>query len=352
MKIQVKENNYTIDIHYKNDEKIRDYLFQNKDAKFLVITDENVFAIYSERLKNLMNGLNYFIYKFPAGEKSKSMENYISINKFLLENNFNRGDMILAFGGGVVGDISGFVAATYLRGIDFISVPTTLLSMIDSSVGGKNGINFMDLKNQVGSFYFPNYVHIDYSFLETLDERNINNGLAEIFKYSVLKDRELFEYLKSVDKIDYEKIIYKSLNIKLDFVRDDERDRGKRQKLNLGHTIGHGIESLSNYELNHGESIGIGTIYMARAAYKMGLTEDDFYKDLIEAYQNHNLPIYYDFDTDKILEVLKHDKKIKNNMINLIIPTEIGQVISKKMNFNDLREIIDLGKDNEKTSWK
>ena len=130
-------------------------------------------------------------------------------------------------------------------------------------------------------------------------------------------------------------------------MRDDERDKGKRQKLNLGHTIGHGIESLSNYKLNHGESIGIGTIYMARAAYKLGLAKDDFYKDLIEAYKNHNLPTYYDFDTDKILEVLKHDKKIKNNIINLIIPTEIGQVISKKMNFDDLREFIELGKDDE-----
>ena len=187
-------------------------------------------------------------------------------------------------------------------------------------------------------------MHIDYSFLETLDERNINNGLAEIFKYSVLKDRELFDYLKTADDLDYEIIIYKSLNIKLDFVRDDERDRGKRQKLNLGHTIGHGIESLSNYQLNHGESIGIGTIYMARAAYKLGLAKDDFYKDLIEAFENHNLPISYDFDTDEILEVLKHDKKIKNNRINIIIPTKIGEVMSKKIDFNELREITELGK--------
>lgn len=347
MKIQVKENNYTIDIDYKNDEKLRDYLFQNKDGKFLVITDENVFGIYNKRIKNIMAGLNYFIYKFPAGEKSKSMENYISINKFLLENNFNRGDIIIAFGGGVVGDISGFVAATYLRGIDFISVPTTLLSMIDSSVGGKNGINFMNLKNQIGAFYFPKYVHIDYSFLESLDDRNINNGLAEIFKYSVLRDREFFDYLKSANKLDYEKIIYKSLNIKLDFVRDDERDKGKRQKLNLGHTLGHGIESLSNYKLNHGESIGIGLINMARAAYKMGLAEEDFSKDLVSAFKNHNLPTYYDFETEEILGILKHDKKINKNLINVILPVKIGEVISKKITFDELKKIIDLGKENE-----
>ena len=346
MEILVKENSYKIDIDYKSDDKLKDFLMGRSESKFLIITDENVFSLYEDRIKSIMKGLEYFIFKITPGEESKSIENFVEINKFLVENNFNRGDAIIAFGGGVVGDLGGYVAASYLRGIDFLAVPTTLLSMIDSSVGGKNGINFMNLKNQVGSFYFPKYVHIDYSFLETLDERNINNGLAEIFKYSVLKDRELFEYLKSADDLDYEMIIYKSLNIKLDFVRDDERDRGKRQKLNLGHTIGHGIESLSNYQLNHGESIGIGTIYMARAAYKLGLAEDDFYKDLIEAFKNHNLPISYDFDTDEILEVLKHDKKIKNNRINIIIPTKIGEVMSKKINFDELREIIELGKNN------
>ncbi|NMW84839.1 3-dehydroquinate synthase [Peptoniphilus sp. AGMB00490] len=347
MKIQVKENNYTIDIVYKCEEKIKNFLNKNRDSKYLVITDENVYNLYSERLKNIMYGLNFYIFKFPAGEKSKSMENYININKFLLENNFNRGDIIIAFGGGVVGDISGFVAATYLRGIDFIAMPTTLLSMIDSSVGGKNGINFMNLKNQIGSFYFPKYVYIDYSFLETLDDRNINNGLAEIFKYSVLKDKNLFYYLKSCNKLDYKKIIYESLNIKLDFVKEDERDKGKRQKLNLGHTIGHGIESLSNYKLNHGESIGIGTIYMARAAYKMGIAKSDFSKELILAFKNHNLPTSYDFDTDEILEILKHDKKINKNLINVILPIKIGEVINKKVTFDELREIVELGKGNE-----
>lgn len=344
MEILVKENSYKIDIDYKSDDKLKDFLRGRSESKFLIITDENVFSLYEDRIKSIMKGLEYFIFKITPGEESKSIENFVEINKFLVENNFNRGDAIIAFGGGVVGDLGGYVAASYLRGIDFVAVPTTLLSMIDSSVGGKNGINFMNLKNQIGSFYFPKYVHIDYSFLETLDERNINNGLAEIFKYSVLKDRELFDYLKTADDLDYEKIIYKSLNIKLDFVRDDERDKGKRQKLNLGHTIGHGIESLSNYQLNHGESIGIGTIYMARAAYKLGLADDDFYKDLIEAFENHNLPISYDFDTDEILEVLKHDKKIKNNRINIIVPTKIGEVMSKKIDFNELREIIELGK--------
>lgn len=347
MKIQVKDNNYFINIVYKNDESLINYLDKNPESKFLVITDDNVLNIYRKRIEDMMNGHEYFIYSFPAGENSKSIKNYIKINEFLSDKNFNRGDKIIAFGGGVVGDISGFVASTYLRGIGFISVPTTLLSMIDSSVGGKNGVNFLNLKNQIGSFYFPEYVHIDYSFLKTLDKRNINNGMAEIFKYSVLKDENLFEYLRDSDSLDYEKIISTSLNIKLSFVKDDEKDKGKRQQLNLGHTIGHGIESLSNYSLNHGESIGIGTIYMARASYKLGISDRDYSKDLIEAFNKYELPTHYDFDTEEILKVLKHDKKIKGNMINEIFPIKIGEVISKRITFDELREVIRLGKDDE-----
>ncbi|MET3617912.1 3-dehydroquinate synthase [Peptoniphilus olsenii] len=347
MKIEVKDNNYFIDIDYKSDSKLKKFLTENKDSKYLVITDEKVYYIYKDRINEVMRGLKYFIFKFIPGENSKSIENYIKINTFLSENEFNRGDCIIGFGGGVVGDIAGFVASTYLRSISFISVPTTLLSMIDSSVGGKNGVNFMHLKNQIGSFYFPDYVHIDFSFLETLDNRNINNGLAEIFKYCVLKDKELFDYLKNTDNIDYEKIIFKSLNIKLDFVKNDEHDKGKRQKLNLGHTIGHGIESLSNYSLNHGESIGIGTIYMARASYRMGLSESDFSKNLIDAFSKYNLPTKYDFETDEILEILKHDKKINKNLINIILPIRIGEVINKKVSFDELRDIIELGKIDE-----
>lgn len=347
MEILVKENSYKIDIDYKSDDKLKDFLRGRSESKFLIITDENVFSLYEGRIKSIMKDLEYFIFKITPGEESKSIENFVEINKFLVENNFNRGDAIIAFGGGVVGDLGGYVAASYLRGIDFLAVPTTLLSMIDSSVGGKNGINFMNLKNQIGAFYFPKYVHIDYSFLESLDDRNINNGLAEIFKYSVLRDREFFDYLKSAKKLDYEKIIYKSLNIKLDFVRDDERDKGKRQKLNLGHTIGHGIESLSKYKLNHGESIGIGLIYMARASYKMRLAEEDFSDEIISAFKNHNLPTSYEFETEEILGILKHDKKINKNLINVILPVKIGKVIIKKITFDELKKIIDLGKENE-----
>lgn len=345
MILNVEENNYEINIKNNNDIELRDYILENKNRKFAIISDENVYFIYRNKLNNLLREVDYYIFTFPQGENSKSFKIYEEILKFLSDNDFSRGDAIISFGGGVTGDISGYVASTYLRGIDLISVPTTLLSMIDSSVGGKNGINFNGLKNQIGSFYFPSYVHIDYDFLKTLDKRNINNGLAEIFKYSVLEDKNLYLYLKENKELDYEQIIKKSLEIKLKYVRGDEKDKGKRQYLNLGHTIAHGIEGLSNYSINHGEAVGIGTIYMARASYKMGLAKEPFYLDLIDSYKKYNLPISYEFCTKDILEIIKHDKKIKDNKINIILPTEIGSCTNKLVSFEELEKIINLGKE-------
>ncbi|MGO1581193.1 MAG: 3-dehydroquinate synthase [Peptoniphilaceae bacterium] len=345
MIIEVKENNYNIEIGYKIDKKLRNYLLKNKERKIALISDDKVYPIYKERIEKILKGLSYSSFIFENGENSKSMKVYEEAMFFLSNNNFSRGDLILAFGGGVTGDLSGYLAGTYLRGISFVAVPTSLLSMIDSSVGGKNGINFNGLKNQIGTFYFPEYVHIDYSFLETLDERNRNNGLAEIFKYAVLKDKNLYKNLKeNKDKLNYEYLIGRSLEIKLDFVRDDERDKGKRQYLNLGHTIGHGIEGLSNYSINHGEAVGIGLIYMARASYKKSLAKEDFYKDLIREFKAYNLPTSYSFKNEDILEIIKHDKKIKDNMINIIIPVEIGRAINKKVKLDELVDFIDLGK--------
>lgn len=345
MKLIVKENNYEINIGKNMDLELREYLSKNKNRKIAVISDEYVYFIYRNRLHNILCGFNYDIFTFKQGEESKSMKTYSEILKFLSDKDYSRGDVILAFGGGITGDLAGFVASTYLRGINFISVPTTLLSMIDSSVGGKNGINFNGLKNQIGNFYFPEYVHIDYSFLDTLKKRDINNGLAEMFKYSVLKDKNLFEILKNNEKLDYEYLIHRSLEIKLEFVKNDIRDKSIRQHLNLGHTIAHGIEGLSKYEINHGEAVGIGLIYMSRAAYKLKIADEAFYKDLIEEFKKYDLPTEYDFNTEEILEIIKHDKKIKDNKINIILPTKMGETISKNINFDELKSIIELGKE-------
>lgn len=339
------ENNYDINIGYKIDSELISYLSKNKSRKIALIADENVFEIYKDRIKLVLDKFEYYIFTFPKGEENKSLKTFEEALLFLSNNNFSRGDVILAFGGGITGDLAGYVASSYLRGINFIAVPTTLLSMIDSSVGGKNGINFNGLKNQVGSFYLPEYVHIDYSFLETLDERNLNNGMAEMFKYSILCDFNLFEHLKKGrENLDYEYVIKRSLEIKMDYVRNDERDRGKRQYLNLGHTIAHGIESLSNYSINHGEAVGIGIINMAKSSYKLNLSKRPFYEDIIKEFEKYNLPTDYDFNLDKILEVIKHDKKIKDDKINIIIPLEIGNCINKKMTLEEFKEFIEVGR--------
>ena len=345
MKVPVKDNHYDIHIGYQSDNQLVDFLYQFKDSKFLVVTDQTVFDIYQDRLKSLLTGLDAKIFTIASGEGSKSMENFVGINRYLSENNFTRSDTVIAFGGGVVGDLAGFAASAYLRGIRLVAVPTSLLAMVDSSVGGKTGINFRNLKNQIGSFYFPSYVHIDYSFLESLDKRNINNGLAEVFKYAVLSDADFFAYLKEAEKLDFEKIIHQSILTKLAFVKNDVKDKGKRQKLNLGHTIGHGIESISNYDLNHGESIGIGTIYISRASYKMGLCQEDIAQDLVQAFHKYGLPTRYDFDTQELLEAIHHDKKIEGEAINIILPLRMGKVTSQKVSLNRLAEIIGMGKD-------
>lgn len=346
MILDIVENNYKINIGNDIDNELKNYLLRHKDKKIAVISDEYVYCIYRNRLNNILRDFNYYVFNFPQGETSKSLDTYKEALKFLSDNDFTRSDIILSFGGGITGDLSGFIAATYLRGINFISVPTTLLSMIDSSVGGKNGINFNGLKNQVGTFYFPEYVHIDYSFLKTLDKRNINNGLSEMFKYSVLKDRDLFNKLtKGIENVDFEYVIKRSLEIKLDFVRNDERDKGLRQYLNLGHTIAHGIEGLSNYSINHGEAVGIGLIYMSYASYKMGIAKEPFYKELIKEFKKYNLPTGYKFNTDEILEIIKHDKKIKGDLINIIIPVSIGEATNREVSFDELKNIINLGKD-------
>ena len=211
---------YTINIGKNNTNELKEFLNDYKGNKVALFSDENIYSIYEYHIKSFLDDFEVFFYIFPQGEKSKSIENYEASLNFLSENNFTRSDLIIGFGGGVTGDLAGFVASTYLRGVSYIAVPTSLLSMVDSSVGGKTGINLANLKNQVGSFYFPDYVHIDTSYLETLENREIKSGLGEIIKYSLLKDGEIFNLIKNKN-LDFEEIIYRSLKVKLFFVDGD-----------------------------------------------------------------------------------------------------------------------------------
>lgn len=305
-------------------------------GKIAVITDTNVekhqFKDFFEALKNC-NGQVYK-YVVEAGEKSKNLNTVQSIYKFLLENEFERRDTLIAFGGGVIGDISGFVASTYLRGINFIQVPTSLLAQVDSSVGGKVGVNFEGLKNMIGAFYQPRFVYININSLKTLPVREIVSGLAEVIVHCIIKDSELFDYVESnLDNIFSLKedilipMIMKNCMIKSKVVEEDERDTGLRAILNFGHTIGHALESVYEFRLLHGECVAIGIVGAFKIARYMGMVDERTVSRVSALLQNTGLPVRMDgMDVDKVLNKMYFDKKTVDGTIIFILPKDIGNV--------------------------
>ena len=261
--VNTKQNKYNICIKQNILYDVSDYIKINRSQKVFIITDNNIPLEYVNILKRQYS--NSFVYTIRSGEKSKSISNYKNILKCLVENNFNRKDSIIALGDGVVGDLSGFVASTYMRGIDFYNIPTYLLSMVDSSIGGKTAINFLGFKNIVGSFNQPKSVCIDINLLKTLPKRNFYNGLVESIKMAATFDKELFNFINNSTNInnDIEKIIVSSLKLKKQILEQDEREIGLRKTLNFGHTLGHVIEELSFGKLYHGECVGIGMLYFS-----------------------------------------------------------------------------------------
>lgn len=332
---------YKINIGKNNTNELKEFLNDYKGNKVALFSDEKIYSIYEYHIKSFLDDFEVFFYIFPQGEKSKSFENYEASLNFLSENNFTRSDLIIGFGGGVTGDLAGFVASTYLRGVSYIAVPTSLLSMVDSSVGGKTGINLANLKNQVGSFYFPDYVHIDTSYLETLENREIKSGLGEIIKYSLLKDGEIFNLIKNKN-LDFEEIIYRSLKVKLFFVDGDEYDKGKRQYLNLGHSLGHCIEALSDLHISHGQAVAIGIYIMTKISQNIGYCKNNLAKDLKVIYDIHGLQTTYPLDRIKVSDIISHDKKIANGKINLIFPIALGESIDKKYELDEFLNLLDL----------
>lgn len=348
MVVEVPEENYAIRIGQNMDEILLDYLEKYKNKKICIITDDTVYSYYKNWIEETFSEFNTTVFSFTAGEDSKTLETYQACMNTLLENEFKRDDLICAFGGGIPCDVAGFVAATYQRGIDFISVPTTVLSMVDASVGGKNGVNLQHLKNQVGTFYFPKYVHMDCKFLETLPEREIHSGMAEMIKCAVLADRELFDYFQGKETtIDWQQSVARCLEIKLQYVRGDVKDHGQRQFLNLGHTLGHAIEALSKHEISHGEAVGIGMLYIARAARAMGYTETNIDGLIEKALLHVGLPTAYEMDSEKAMAILTHDKKVRGDRIAVIIPLDIGHVIREEVDMKALFQWVEKGQHHE-----
>ena len=311
-----------------------------KPCKVAIISDSNVWPLYGKAAERALTDAGFCVvnFVFPAGESSKNSETYLNILNFLAENQLTRADAVLALGGGVTGDMTGFAAATFLRGIRYIQVPTTLLAMVDSSVGGKTAIDLPAGKNLVGAFYQPSLVLCDIDTLNTLPHSVFCDGCAEVIKYGVLYDKELFDHLsaKGLD-FDRESVIARCVELKRDVVAEDEFDTGARQKLNLGHTIGHGIEAQSNFSITHGQAVAIGMAIVS----KVGC--NGIYDELCAVLEKFQLPTTTNFSAKQLYTSALSDKKRAGGTVNLIIPREIGYCEIVPMPVESLESFIKEG---------
>lgn len=317
-----------------------------KASKVCIVTDSNVFPLYGEAVaSSLLNvGFEVTHFVFSAGEESKNAAVYIELLNFLAQHQITRSDCLIALGGGVVGDLTGFAAATYLRGIPFIQVPTTLLAAVDSSVGGKTAIDLSAGKNLCGVFYQPRLVLCDTDTLNTLPEDIFRDGCAEVIKYGILYDATLFDYLsKSGVFFDREAIIARCVELKRDVVAQDEFDTGARMKLNLGHTIGHGIEARSEFCISHGKAVAVGMAIIARAAAKFGYCAKDVQEQILHILNTFGLPTKTNYSSDELYEFTLSDKKRDGSKINLIIPNAIGDCRIVPISVYELKSLIEAG---------
>lgn len=311
-----------------------------------VITDDNVNRLYADRVVESLekSGFRTVKFVFPHGEESKSVNTYADILSFLAENHITRSDMIVALGGGITGDMGGFAAATFLRGIRFVQMPTTLLSAVDSSVGGKTAVNLPGGKNLVGAFYQPDMVICDYSALDTLKPEIFADGCAEVIKYGVILDAEFFDFLKNNDiKENIEYVITRCVELKRDIVNQDEKDTGIRAILNFGHTIGHAIEINSSFEISHGSAVAIGMVIASKGAFALGYCDCDLTETIKEVLIKNNLPVGCEYSAESLYDVACSDKKRTGGTLTLIIPEKMGKCIGKKIPIEDVLDFIKAG---------
>lgn len=326
-------------------EKIRSI---SKAQRAAVISDSNVDPLYGERLQATLAGSGFKVTRivFPAGEKSKCLTELARIYDRLAEAGITRSDLVVALGGGVTGDLGGFAAATFLRGVDYVQIPTSLLAQIDSSVGGKVAVDLPAGKNLVGNFYQPKLVLIDTMLLKTLPVRFLHDGLAEAIKYGCIRDRALFEKIAAMRDDDellenIGVIVERCCAIKAEIVEHDEFDTGERMVLNFGHTIGHAVEKCSNYEsFTHGEAVGIGMLLLTRQTERLGLTESRTAAPIYDVLKKYNLPVDADYGNEELLKAAGMDKKKSGSSITLVILKNIGTSFLQKTNWQDLPEYI------------
>ena len=325
--VDTRNKGYDIIIERGILSKVSDLI--NLKRKCLIVTDDNIPTSYIDTIKNQCD--KPYIYVIKHGESSKNIKNFEKILKFLIDNNFTRTDCVIAIGGGVVGDLAGFVASAYMRGIEFYNIPTTVLSMVDSSIGGKTAIDFNGIKNIVGAFYQPSAVIIDPESLKSLKKRQVNAGLVEAIKMALCFDKDLFYTIyesKNLNK-DIDEIIYRSLLIKRSVVEADEKENNIRKSLNFGHTIGHAIEAKYSPKYLHGEAVGMGMMYFSSNEIKEKLSK------LLKKY---HIPAIIDLNYEDVVEYIKHDKKASDDLISIIYVDEIGKFEIRKIRIEELKK--------------
>lgn len=320
--------------------------------RYCVIADDRVAELYGEALLKSLSeaGVVAKLLTFPHGESNKNLSTVATLASSLAKLGFDRKDAIIAFGGGVSGDIAGFLASSYMRGIPFVQIPTTLLAQVDSSVGGKTGVDIPEGKNLVGAFYQPKAVYIDIEVLQTLPADELLGGLAEVIKYGVIRDQEFFNFLKTsreaILKLDDQSItemIYTCCKIKAEVVSEDEREGGVRRILNYGHTIGHAVEGASDYSIIHGLAVSIGMVAAAKLAVSNNLLTEDASRQILEILIDYKMPVQIpaELDRDRIKKYLLTDKKTVGGVVFFVLPTAIGTtVVTDQVTSEQIDEVL------------
>lgn len=307
------------------------------NGKILIVTDSNIGIHYADKVKERAEKFAHLVkvLTLEPGEKHKNLATVQKIYQVLIDNKFDRKDVLIALGGGVIGDMTGFTAATYLRGIRFIQLPTSLLAMVDSSIGGKTGVDYLAYKNMVGAFHHPKAVYINLQVLDTLPEREFYSGFGEIIKHGLIKDKLYYEWLKdnvssilNREVISLEQTIYQSCQIKKQVVESDPYEKGERALLNFGHTIGHSVEKLLDFSFLHGECVALGIVSAVLLSTEYNHISKEEGNDIIETLKKYHLPVCLQnvpFSSKEVIEVTKNDKKMEAGKIKFILLRSIGE---------------------------
>ena len=328
--IKMKDHQYDVVIERNILDKVESYLELNR--KVLIVTDDGIPSTYIDKV--LSKCKQGYVYTIKQGEASKNFQNFENILNYLIENKFIRTDCIVAIGGGVVGDLAGFCASVYMRGITFYNIPTTLLSQVDSSVGGKTAIDKCGIKNIVGAFYPPHKVLIDPNVLKTLDKRQLLSGLVEAIKMGATSDKQLFDLIKNSNDLekDIDEIIIKAIKVKKEVVEIDPNEKGLRKILNFGHSVGHAIESSGKFnDYLHGECVGIGMLYFSSNTVK---------QEILNVLNKYHLPVKVDIDKDELLNYILLDKKRTTDYLSIIYVNEIGTCEIKNEKIENIKNYL------------